>query len=161
MWVTVGEEDMFRGLNAINLDAKGRITIPSQYRASIMDEANGAMVLTIDTEDRCLLLYPATEWQDIEDKLANLPSLNPSTRRLQRLLIGHATDLELDSHGRILLPPLLREYAGLSKTIMLVGQGNKFEVWGEQQWHLGRDAWLADGVEGETSVPLELETLSI
>ena len=90
-----------------------------------------------------------------------LPTFNPATRRIQRLLIGHATDLSLDRHGRILLPPLLREYAGLDKTIMLVGQGNKFEIWGESQWESGRDGWLAEGMDDSGGVPPELTMLSL
>src|SRR5579863_5520761 len=119
--------NMFRGVNAINLDAKGRIVMPTRYRERLQQEAQGCVVLTIDTEEKCLLLYPLTAWEDIENKLASLPSFNQAARRIQRLLIGHATETELDSNGRILLPPLLREYADLTKTAMLVGQGKKFE----------------------------------
>lgn len=152
---------MFRGLTAINMDAKGRITVPSNYRQILVSEANGEVILTIDTEDRCLLLYLYPHWQEIETKLAALPSFHPATRRIQRLLIGHATPLELDSHGRILLPPLLREYAGLDKTVMLVGQGKKFEIWGEPQWQLERDSWLAEEMDGHSGLPPELSTLSL
>jgi len=119
---------VFRGVNGINIDVKGRIAIPTRYRERLQ-ESRSCVVLTIDTEEKCLLLYPLTAWEDIEAKLAQLPSFNPAARRIQRLLIGHATEAELDSHGRILLPPLLREYAGLSKHAMLVGQGKKFELW--------------------------------
>ncbi len=151
---------MFRGLTAISIDEKGRITIPSQYRKTIEGEkAGNELVVTIDPEDRCLLLYPSQQWQIIEEKLQELPSLDPASRRIQRLLMGHATDLKLDRHGRIILPPLLREYAGLDKTIMLVGQGKKFEIWGEAQWHLGRASWLADGLSEDSKVPEELASL--
>ncbi len=152
---------MFRGLTSVNIDDKGRITIPSHHRTSIMDEANGALVLTIDTEDRCLLLYPMPHWQVIEEKLGQLPSFHPVTRRIQRLLVGHATELELDRNGRILLPTLLREYAGLDKTVMLVGQGNKIELWGESQWQIGRDRWLSEGMDENSGAPAELLTLSL
>ncbi len=152
---------MFRGISAINIDAKGRVTIPAHQRAIISEQAQGECVLTIDTEERCLLLYAAPQWQEIEQKLVQLPTFNPATRRIQRLLIGHATDLSLDRHGRILLPPLLREYAGLDKTIMLVGQGNKFEIWGESQWESGRDGWLAEGMDDSGGVPPELTMLSL
>lgn len=152
---------MFRGISAINMDAKGRVTIPTHQRAIIMDASEGHLVVTIDTEERCLLLYTSPQWLDIENKLVQLPTYNPATRRIQRLLIGHATDLSLDRHGRILLPTILREYAGLDKTIMLVGQGNKFEIWGESQWELGRSSWLAEGADENGGVAPELTMLSL
>jgi MraZ protein len=89
-----------------------------------------------------------------------LPTLNPQARRLQRLMVGHATDLELDSHGRVLVPPKLREYAGLTRQAMLIGQGSRFELWDEQHWNERRDAWLQAGEEpGE--LPAELGQLSL
>ena len=163
MWVNVGEKTMFRGLAAVNIDIKGRITIPAHYRDILHAEAKDELVITIDTEERVLLLYPAPIWQQIETELVQLPTYNPGVRRVQRLLIGHATDLEMDRHGRILLPGLLREYAGLDKTIMLVGQGKKFEIWGESQWQMARDGWLAEGMGDESGqgVPPELSSLSL
>ena len=98
---------MFRGVNALNLDIKGRLAIPTRYRDEIVRLANGHMVITVD-RDHSLLLYPLPEWEEIERKLVKLPSFNAQARRLQRLLIGHATEVELDGNGRILLPPLLR-----------------------------------------------------
>src|SRR3990167_10980933 len=117
---------MFRGINAVAVDDKGRIAIPARYRDLISNEAGGVLVVTIDTEERCLLLYPYPQWEQIEQKLEDLPSFHPATRRIQRLLIGHATEVEVDRSGRILIPTLLREYAGLGQTVMLVGQGKKF-----------------------------------
>ena len=152
---------MFRGINSVSLDVKGRIAMPTQYREKIHELSEGNMVVTIDTEDRCLMLYPLSQWQEIEEQLAALPTFNPATRRIQRLLIGHATDLALDRNGRVLLPPLLREYAGLDKSVMLVGQGKRFEIWGESQWELGRDSWLAVDFEQEGGVPPELLSLSL
>src|SRR3990167_4083686 len=125
---------MFRGINAITIDAKGRLAVPVRYRDALSLSAKSestALVITIDTEEKCLLLYLAKDWLTIENKLQNLPSFNQATRRIQRLLIGHATDVELDSHGRLLLAPLLREYAELDKKIVMIGQGNKFEIWNE------------------------------
>jgi len=151
---------VFRGVNGINIDVKGRIVMPTRYREQLQ-ESRGSVVLTIDTEEKCLLLYPLTAWELIESKLAELPSFNPQARRIQRLLIGHATEVELDSHGRILLPPLLREYAGLSKHAMLVGQGKKFEIWDEAHWQARRDEWLKDDTGSETSLPEEVKKLSL
>ncbi|PHQ80860.1 MAG: cell division/cell wall cluster transcriptional repressor MraZ [Coxiella sp. (in: Bacteria)] len=153
---------MFRGLTSLNMDAKGRVTIPAQYRQAITEEANGQLVVTIDTEDRCLLLYPLPQWRIIEERLGELPTFQPAARRIQRLLIGHATELELDRNSRILLPPLLREYAGLDKTLMLVGQGKRFEIWGDAQWQLNRESWLAEGIgDDDTGIPPELLSLSL
>lgn len=151
---------MFRGVNGINIDVKGRIVVPTRYRERLQ-ESRSCIVLTIDTEEKCLLLYPLTAWEDIENKLAQLPSFNPAARRIQRLLIGHATEVELDSHGRILLPPLLREYAGLSKRAMLVGQGKKFELWDETHWQARRDQWLSEESDAESGLPDEVKKLSL
>ena len=147
---------MFRGFATLSIDVKGRITIPQQYRTKIMDEANGEMVLTIDTEDRCLLLYPLPPWQELEERLQELPHQNQSARRVRRLMIGHAVELEFDRHGRIFLPQLLREYAGLDQEVVIVGQGKNCEIWGEAQWQLGRNAWLAGEIEEESSTAVEL-----
>jgi MraZ protein len=152
---------MFRGVNGINIDAKGRMAMPTRYRDRLQEESHGRIVLTIDTEERCLLLYPLTAWEEIESKLAALPSFNPAARRIQRLLIGHATETEFDSHGRILLPTLLREYAGLNKRVMLVGQGKKFEVWDEEHWQQRRNQWLAEESSTDAELPDEVKLLSL
>lgn len=146
---------LFRGINAINLDPKGRMALPTRYREHL--EENNQWVVTIDTESPCLLLYPLHEWEIIEKKLESLPSFNPAARRIQRLLMGHATDVELDANGRFVLPPVLRDYAKLEKQVMLVGQGRKFEIWDAQQWNDGRTNWLAE----ETDLPAELQSLAL
>lgn len=150
---------MFRGLSTVSVDAKGRIGIPMRYRGSLQDGSHGQLVVTIETESPCLLLYPLTEWEIIEQKIAALPSYNPSARRIQRLLIGHATEVELDNQGRILVPPLLRDYAGLNNQAMLVGQGKKFEIWSEAAWNNERAISLADKNDGE--LPQQLNELSL
>lgn len=152
---------MFRGISAIQLDAKGRMLIPTRYRVLLQADSAGVLVITIDTDERCLLMYPRSHWEVIERKLQALPSFNPATRRIQRLLIGHAEELEMDKQGRILLPPLQREYAELEKGLLLVGQGNKFEIWGERQWQAGREVWLREHLSHEDGVPPELSDLSL
>ena len=148
---------MFRGINVINIDGKGRLAVPTRYREAL----SSSLVVTIDTEETCLLLYPATQWQVIEDNLQRLPSFNAAARRIQRLLIGHATDVELDGNGRVLLPQLLRDYAHLDKRVVMIGQGNKFEVWDESLWQSSREQWLADEASKEDSLPDEMKTFSL
>jgi MraZ protein len=152
---------MFRGINGVNIDVKGRLAMPTRYRDHFQIESRGTIVLTIDTDEKCLLLYPVAAWEEIETKLAALPSFNPAARRIQRLLIGHATEVEMDSNGRILLPPILRDYAGLSKQVMLVGQGKKFEVWSDTHWEERRTKWLTEEFNPETDFPEELKLLSL
>ncbi len=148
---------MFRGINAINIDGKGRVAVPTRYREAL----SSSLVVTIDTEETCLLLYPAQQWQVIEDNLQRLPSFNAAARRIQRLLIGHAADVELDSNGRVLLPPLLRDYAHLDKRVVMIGQGNKFEVWDELLWQSRREQWLEDEASQQDGLPDEMKTFSL
>lgn len=152
---------MFRGINAVNLDAKGRMSIPTKYRDALSTAETKGLIVTIDTESTCLLLYPLQIWEQIEAKLQQLPSFDPQARRIQRLLIGHASDVELDSQGRILLPTLLREYAGLQKKTMLIGQGKKFEIWDEDAWLAGRERWLAEETGSEQMLSEEIRSLSL
>ena len=149
---------MFRGATKVTLDAKGRLAIPTRYRERIAARCEGQLVATVD-KDYCLLLYPFPDWEDIEQKLVKLPSLNKQARRLQRLMVGYATEIDIDGHGRILLPRELREFAGLGRQAILLGQGNKFELWDEESWNEKRDAWLGD--EDDTDLPSELESLSL
>ena len=149
---------MFRGATKVTLDAKGRLAIPTRYRERIAARCDGQLVATVD-RDYCLLVYPFPDWEEIERKLIRLPSLNKQARRLQRLMVGYATELDMDGHGRILLPRELREFAGLDRSAILIGQGNKFELWDEESWNGKRDAWLSE--EDETDLPAELESLSL
>ena len=126
---------MFRGARTLSLDSKGRLAIPAKYRQALSLDCEGKMVCTIDIKQPCLLLYPLPEWQIIEQKLTRLSSMNPAERRLQRLLLGHADDCEMDKNGRLLISAPLRQHAGLEKKLMLVGQLNKFELWDEDAWH--------------------------
>lgn len=153
---------MFRGINGINIDSKGRMNMPTRYRERLQVESQNAVVLTIDTEEKCLLVYPQPEWEVIEKKLAALPSFNAAARRIQRLLIGHATEVEIDTQGRILLPTILREYAGLDKKAVLVGQGRKFELWDEAHWHERRAHWLQEESDAKgQDLPDEVKSISL
>lgn len=149
---------MFRGINPLALDDKGRLLLPAKYRQRILEASDGQMVLTID-RDRCLLLYPLRVWEEVERQLIQLSSTNKRARALKRLLLGHAEECGLDASGRILLPAPLREFAGLEKRVVLVGQGNKFEIWNEPVWNAWREAALDGGDEEGESSP-DLDTLA-
>ena len=132
---------MFRGINTATLDGKGRMALPTRYRETLALACAGQVVVTIDMRETCLLLYPLPEWEVVQRKLEGLSNINNQARMLQRLLIGHATDLELDANGRILLPAMLRDFANLSKKLVVVGQGNKLELWAEETWHEQVSNW--------------------
>ena len=150
---------VFRGANKVTLDAKGRMVLPTRYRERLVERCQGNVVVTVD-RDECLLLYPLPDWEEIERKLMRLPTLNPQARRLQRLMVGHATDVELDGQGRLLVPPKLREFAHLDRNVILIGQGTRFELWDEQRWNERRDDWLR-APDAPADLPAELESLSI
>ena len=151
---------MFRGVQHINMDAKGRLAMPARQREPLLSECAGQIVVTIDTQSACLVVYPLPEWERIERDIQSLPALKPAVKRFQRLMLGYATDLELDGSGRMLLPQPLREYAQLDKKLVLVGQGNKLELWSEALWLAERDQALQDsGPEAE--LPDELMSLTL
>jgi MraZ protein len=152
---------MFRGASAINLDSKGRMTIPTRFRASLLDDCHGQLVCTIDTQQSCLLLYPLPEWEEIELKLSRLSSMNPHERRLQRLLLGYAMEGEMDGNGRILLAPPLRQHAKLDKQIMLVGQLNKFEIWDADVWQQQIQQDIEIESIGDFETPERLQDFSL
>ena len=133
--------------------------MPVRYREVFVLQSAGQLVITIDAMDPCLCVYPLPEWELIEAKLRELPSLREEVRRLQRVLIGNAVDLELDSSGRFLVPPLLRAHAGLDKRAMLVGQLNKFQLWSEDAWVAIADADLAAIKQRPGDLPGELRDL--
>jgi MraZ protein len=157
--------DLFRGISHLNLDAKGRAAMPAKYRQRLLDLCGGNLVLTIDpvnsAQEPCLLLYPLPEWEQIQSKIESLSSFNPASRKVQRLLIGHAEDLVMDTNGRILLPVALRDYARIDKKVVLIGQGKRFELWNEATWQSCRELWLAAAVNDTELLPTELDSLSL
>ncbi len=151
---------MFRGVQHINMDAKGRLAMPARQREPLLTQCEGQIVVTIDTQASCLVIYPLPEWERIEQDIQGLPALKPAVKRFQRLVLGYATDLELDGNGRMLLPQPLREYAQFDKKLVLVGQGNKLELWSEALWMAEREQALQDsGTEAE--LPDELMSLTL
>ena len=148
---------MFRGVAQLSLDSKGRLAVPSRYREAVLVRCAGRLVITADY-DKCLLMYPQPDWEPIQQKLMGLSSLNPRIRDLQRQLIGYAEDTDMDAAGRVLISPALRDFASLGKSVVLVGQGNKFELWDKEKWDqvLARGAGFSDG-----DLPPELEGFSL
>jgi len=146
---------VFRGVSSINLDAKGRLAIPTRYRAELQESCECQMVVTVAVDDRCvgekgcLWLYPVPEWEKLELTISKLPTLNKMAGKLKRFLIGNASECEMDGQGRLLLPEKLRRFAGVEKRIVLVGQLNKFEIWNESAWEDKENEWMSgDDSEG-------------
>ena len=152
---------MFRGCNTISVDNKGRLAVPSRYRERLVCLADGHLILTLNPLDRCLWLYPLSEWETIESKLAQLSDFDRQGRRAKQMMRGYATDCQLDSQGRILIPVELREYANLGKQVVVLGQGNKFEIWDEKAWKSIREDWLEE-VSKDSDEPSDaLKSLSL
>lgn len=126
---------MFRGATSINLDAKGRIAIPAKYRDRLRQSCDSQIIVTIDLKEPCLSLFPLPHWEQLERQLQGLSNTNPVHQSVKRLLLGHAAECELDKNGRVLLPAVLREHAGLSKRILLAGLGKTFQIWDEDSWN--------------------------
>ena len=138
LWRNIG---MFKGISSLSIDIKGRASMPQRYRKDFCAKNKCKLVITAD-KDKCLLIYTQSNWIKIEKKLSNLPSYNKEARFIQRLVIGHATESEIDSQGRFLIPNPLREYADIQKKIILLGQGSKFELWSESVWNKNMKSWL-------------------
>jgi MraZ protein len=148
---------MFRGASSLNLDAKGRLAIPARHRDALDSQAAGHLVLTAHPH-RCLLLYPQPAWEPIQAKMMSLSSFDKRSSALQRLLVGYAEDIEMDAAGRLLVSPVLRDFAGLDKQAMLVGQGSHFELWNMDAWRAQLESVMLDEA---LDLPAELEGFSL
>jgi MraZ protein len=124
---------VFRGAAKVTLDVKGRMVLPSRVRDTLAKLKEQQLVATVD-RDQCVLVYPLGAWHQLQEQLMSLPNLNAEARWLQRLMVGYATDLDIDGHGRVLIPGELREFTGLQRDAMLFGQGNHLELWDESAW---------------------------
>lgn len=116
---------MYQGKSAISLDAKGRMSVPARHRDALILQCEGRITLTKHPHG-CLLFFPRPVWEIHREQIAAWPM---SARAWQRIFLGNALDVELDSNGRILISPELREAAGLSRDLMLIGMGSHFEIW--------------------------------
>jgi len=148
---------MFRGATSLNLDVKGRLAVPSKHRDALQAQCAGNLVLTAHPHG-CLLLYPQPAWEPIQAKMMALSSFDKQSSALQRLLVGYAEDITLDSAGRLLVSPSLREFAGVEKQAMLVGQGSHFELWNMDAWRAQLERVMSGD---EMDLPPELEGFSL
>jgi MraZ protein len=150
----------FRGITKLSVDAKGRLAVPKGHRDRLESNGIGELVVTADPS-KCLLVYPKPIWHEIEEQLIAVPNSSPYTRMIQRLYIGYATEIELDGTGRMLLPAELRDYAGIDRKAVLIGQGKKFELWDERTWEVESDNWKQQVNELDPSdLPVELQKIS-
>lgn len=141
----------------MSLDAKGRMAVPARHRDALLKAAEGHLVLTAHPH-RCLLLYPAPDWEPIRARILAAPSLEAQSAKLRRLLVGFAVDLDMDAAGRVLIAPELRQYAGLDKDIWLVGQGSHFELWSDAGWKQQQEEIFA---LGDKLLPPGMENLAL
>ncbi len=148
---------MFRGATLLSMDAKYRLAVPAKHRDALLTQSAGNLILTAHPH-RCLLLYPQPAWAPIEAKINGLSSFNPQTSAYQRMMVGQAEDLSLDSAGRLLVSSVLRDFASLDKDVMFVGQGSHFELWNLDAWNK-QLAILTGGDSFE--MPAELEGFSL
>jgi MraZ protein len=141
-------------VTAINLDAKGRFAIPTRYREELQDACDCQLVVTVAVNEKCvgeagcLWLYPLPEWEKLEQTISRLSTLNKMAGKLRRFVIGYAAEAEMDAQGRLLLSEKLRNFAGMEKKLILVGQLNKFEIWNEVAWAAKESEWM-DGDDDE------------
>lgn len=133
---------MFRGLYEHTMDAKGRTSLPGLFRdvlaknAASPDGAEGEESRLIVTTgiDRCLVAYPVAEWQAFEARLAGLSQFDPAVVQLKRIYVAGAAECVIDKHGRLLIPPMLREYAQLSSNLVWAGMVTTIEIWSKELW---------------------------
>jgi MraZ protein len=123
---------MFRGSSFHTIDPKGRFIIPARFRDVI--KGTGQDLIMITRMDGCLYAYVMDEWTKVENNILDLPQKNDAMRRFQRIFIGSCQECKCDTQGRVLIPPALKDYAGLEKEIVLVGVINRFEIWSKEKW---------------------------
>ena len=121
---------VFLGEYQHTVDQKGRLAIPAKFREELAD---GAVVTR--GLDKCLVIYPGSEWASLAERVSRLPQTQPNVRTLSRLLFSGAVDLSLDSQGRTILPQYLRTYAGIAANVAVIGLYQRIEVWGLEEWN--------------------------
>ena len=147
---------MYRGVTLLNIDGKSRAAVPTKYREVLMAESSGSIVITAHPHG-CLLMYPRTSWEPIQQKIMQLSSFDKKSSKFQRLLVGYAEDVSIDASGRFLISSELRSFSNIEKIAMLVGQGSHFELWSEDRWI----QQVQDISEDDESLPEELGGFSL
>ena len=130
---------MFRGLFEHSIDAKGRTSFPSRFRdvlakSPTSDADDGEKVMITTGIDRCLVVYPTQVWEAFEAKLAGLSQFDPAVVQLKRMYVAPAVECPIDRHGRLLIPPTLRDYAGLQRDLLWAGMVTTIEIWSKDGW---------------------------
>jgi MraZ protein len=148
---------VFQGATELSLDAKGRLSVPTEHREVLAVQAEGRLVITAHPH-RCLLIYPRPAWEPIRAQIMSYSSLERQTSMVQRLLVGFAKEVEMDGAGRVLVSPELRRYASLEKQVMLVGQGSHFELWNLDAWEQQIEQIVA---QGDSLLPPGMEKFSL
>lgn len=149
---------MFRGSCLLTVDDKGRIAVPSRFREPLTQQCDGHVVATM-YHDRGIAIYSLPVWEELEQRLQDLPSGDPANRVLQEMILGHADERQLDGQGRLLLAPSLRRYAKLDRDAELMGQGHKLVLWSTQTEEQRYDNWaqiLNDPERAQTVTKLKL-----
>lgn len=141
---------MFQGAALLSLDAKGRMSVPARHRDALMSDSAGSITLT-RSPDGCLMLFPRSQWLLFREKITALPV---SAQWWKRIYLGNAIEVEIDSGGRVLISPELREEVGLTKEVRLVGMGHYFEVWDAATYREKQQAALSE------PLPAPLQSLS-
>jgi MraZ protein len=124
---------MFRGRYEHTIDSKGRISIPVKFRDVLNGKDTNGLIVTNEF-DGCLVAYPINEWKIVEEKISSFPDIRKEIKAYQRFFISGAVECPIDKQGRILIPPILRDYAVLTKDVVFVGMLNKFEIWSRENW---------------------------
>jgi len=146
---------MFLGSYEHSIDAKGRVSLPARFREVLVTQGDSRLVVTtnLDPAGKCLVAYPMDEWQAFQDRIAGLPQFDEHVVLLKRLHIGGACEVTPDKQGRVLIPQLHREYAGLKRYVRFVGLSNTLEIW-------DRERWEGQRILAKESLPQINETLA-
>ena len=152
------------GFTTISIDAKGRLAVPAKYRKQLCIQNEESIVVTRDPQYPSLKIYPGSIWNTISNELQSLLGLDPIVRNLQWTILGNASESSFDPNGRmlLLLPVELREYAEIKKAekVSLIGMGNKFEVWNENNWEMRQTGGALSTEILEVVLPESLKTIS-
>jgi len=126
---------MFKGRHEHTIDAKGRVSIPSRFREVLSARYGEDRLIVTSFNEPCLMAFPVAEWQALEEKVRALPRFDPKVMQFKRLFISGASECPIDRNGRILIPPVLREFAGLERDVIWAGMVEFIEIWSRASWY--------------------------